>query len=200
MDGCGKTTQLNLLTRGLEQCGYEVVHSREPGGCPISEKIRELVLDKNNIEMCMETEALLYAASRAQHVRQVIRPTMAAGKLLLCDRFVDSSVAYQGAGRELGTALISAINAPAVDGTMPDATVFLSIDRKEALRRRCAATDPDRIELAGDDFHSRVEAGYHQLIDSDPRRWIVVDASRTPEEIADEVLTRVLDRLEEVEA
>lgn len=199
MDGCGKTTQMNLLEEGLTRYGFEVTRSREPGGSPIGEKVRELLLDPANAEMTAETEALLYAASRAQHTRQVIRPAIAAGRVLLCDRFVDSSIAYQGGGRGLGVAEVTQINAPAVDGTLPDATVYLDIDRWEALRRRASATGLDRLEMEGDDFHGRVEAAYRELIRRDGERFIVVDASRSPQEIGDEVLRRVLARLAALE-
>ena len=200
LDGSGKTTQLKLMLDGLDRWGYEVALTREPGGCPISEKIRGVVLGRENVGMCAETEALLYAASRAQLVRQVIRPEMAAGKLVVSDRFVDSSVAYQGGGRSLGVSRVLAMNAPAVDGTLPCATVYLKIDHETSLARRCAVSVPDRIEMEEASFFGRVEAGYEELIANDPHRFLVVDATGTPEAIGKEVLTRVLARLAEEEA
>ena len=197
LDGSGKTTQMALLTDALDRYGFEVARSREPGGCKVAEAIRAVVLDKSNVGMTDVTEALLYAASRAQHVREVIRPAVAAGKVLLCDRFVDSSVAYQGGGRELGVQRILDINAPAVDGTLPLATVYLDIDHRESLRRRAAATELDRLEMEGDSFHARTEAAYRELIVRDPQRFIVVDATRTPEAIGEEIADRVLARLME---
>ena len=199
LDGSGKGTQIRLLTDTIDRFGFELVLSREPGGCPISEKLREIVLDKNTAEMDDITEAILYAAARAQHVRQVIRPAVAAGKVLLCDRFVDSSVAYQGGGRQLGVQKVLDINAPAVDGTMPMATIYLDVDHETSLKRRAAATELDRMELAGDSFHARTEAGYRELIRRDPERFIVVDATRTPEEIGREIAQRVIGRLMEAE-
>jgi len=199
LDGSGKTTQLRLLTDVLDRYGFEVVHSREPGGCKVSEAIRGILLDKENGSMTDITEAMLYAAARAQHVREVIRPAMRAGKVLLCDRFVDSSVAYQGGGRELGVQTVLDINAPAVDGTMPMATVYLDIDHKESLRRRAAATELDRMELAGDSFHSRTEAAYKELIRRDPERFVVVSAVGKPEEIGEEIAKQVIGRLMEAE-
>ena len=199
LDGSGKGTQIRLLTDVIDRYGYELVLTREPGGCPISEKLREIILDKNNAEMEDVTEALLYAASRAQHVRQVIRPAVAAGKVVLCDRFVDSSVAYQGGGRQLGVQQILDINAPAVDGTMPLATVYLDVDHETSMKRRAAATELDRLELAGDSFHARTEAGYRELIRRDPERFIVVDATRTPEEISQDIAGQVIGRLMEAE-
>ena len=199
LDGSGKGTQIRLLTDALDRFGFELVLSREPGGCPISEKLREIILDKNNAEMDDITEALLYAAARAQHVREVIRPALKAGKVIFSDRFVDSSVAYQGGGRQLGVQKILDINAPAVDGTLPMATVYLDVDHETSLKRRAAATELDRLELAGDSFHARTEAGYRGLIRRDPERFIVVDATRTPEEIGKEVAQKVLARLMEAE-
>ena len=199
LDGSGKGTQIRLLTDALDRYGFELVLSREPGGCPISEKLRDIVLDKHNTEMDDITEAIIYAASRAQHVREVIRPAIRAGKVMFSDRFVDSSVAYQGGGRQLGVQKILDINAPAVDGTLPMATVYLDVDHETSLKRRAAATELDRMELEGDSFHARVEAGYRELIRRDPERFIVVDATRTPEEIGKEVAQRVIARLMEAE-
>ena len=199
LDGSGKGTQIRLLTDALDRFGFELVLSREPGGCPISEKLRDIVLDKHNTEMDDITEAIIYAASRAQHVREVIRPAIKAGKVMFSDRFVDSSVAYQGGGRQLGVQKILDINAPAVDGTLPMATVYLDVDHVTSMKRRAAATELDRLELAGDSFHARTEAGYRELIRRDPERFIVVDATRTPEEIGKEVAEKVLARLMEAE-
>ena len=199
LDGSGKGTQIERLSDELDRWGFEVVHTREPGGTPIGEKIREILLDRANEGMSPETEALLYAASRAQHVREKIRPAVADGKVVLCDRFLDSSVAYQGGGRQLGINEVLDINAPAVDGTLPDLTVYLDIDHREALRRRCAASEPDRMEMEADSFHARVEDGYHQLIDRNPERFVVVDAGKTRDEIAGEIREKVLTRLMERE-
>ena len=195
LDGSGKGTQIERLSDALDRWGYEVVHTREPGGTPIGEKIREILLDKTNTGMTDETEALLYAASRAQHVREKILPAVAEGKVVLCDRFLDSSVAYQGGGRQLGIDKVLQINAPAVEGAMPDLTVYLDLDHRESLRRRCAASEPDRMEMETDSFHARVEAGYHELIARDPDRFVVVDAAKSREEIAEEIRDKVLTRL-----
>ena len=198
-DGSGKGTQIKQLADTLDRWGYEVVHSREPGGTPIGEKIRDILLDRENTGMTDETEALLYAASRAQHVREKIRPAVAEGKVVLCDRFLDSSVAYQGGGRKLGIDEVLAINAPAVDGTAPDMTVYLDIDHRKAMARRCAASEPDRLEMEDERFHARVEDGYHELISRDPGRFVVVNAERTREEISKEIAEKVLGRLMEME-
>lgn len=195
-DGCGKTTQANLLEKSLRQMGFELVRTREPGGCPISEKIRQIILDTENAEMCGTCEALLYAASRAQHVHQVIRPAVEAGKVVLSDRFVDSSVAYQGGGRAMGVDMIRQINEPAVDGMLPDATVYLAIDHTTAMNRRLNASRPDRLELESGAFHGRVQAAYEELINRDRQRFIVVSGDQPVEEIARQVLRQVLKRLE----
>lgn len=195
-DGCGKTTQANLLEQSLRQLGFDLVRTREPGGCPISEKIRQIILDTENAEMCGTCEALLYAASRAQHVHQVIRPAVEAGKVVLSDRFVDSSVAYQGGGRAMGVDMIRQINEPAVDGMLPDATVYLAIDHTTAMNRRLSASRPDRLEMESGAFHGRVQAAYEELINRDRQRFIVVSGDQPVEEIARQVLQQVLKRLE----
>ena len=192
LDGSGKGTQIERLSDALDRWGFEVVHTREPGGTPIGEKIREILLDRENAGMAAETEALLYAASRAQHVREKILPAVAEGKVVLCDRYLDSSVAYQGGGRQLGIDKVLAINAPAVNGVLPDLTVYLEIGHREALQRRCAASEPDRLEMEADSFHARVEDGYHQLIERDPDRFVVVDAAKSRDEIAEEIQDKVL--------
>lgn len=184
LDGSGKGTQLERLTDALDRFGFEVVRSREPGGCPISEKIRDVLLDRANEGMSGVCEALLYAASRAQHVHQVIRPAVEAGKVMLCDRFVDSSVAYQGGGRGLGVERILNINAPAVEGCMPLCTVYLDLDHTTSLSRRLNASEPDRLEAESSDFFARIEAAYRELIARDPGRFVVVDASGSRDEIA----------------
>lgn len=199
LDGSGKGTQIDRLSDALDRWGFEVVHTREPGGTPIGEKIREILLDKENAGMTAETEALLYAAARAQHVREKILPAVSDGKVVLCDRYLDSSVAYQGGGRQLGIDQVLAINEPAVKGAIPDLTVYLEIGHRKALERRCAASEPDRLEMEADSFHARVEDGYHQLIARDPERFIVVDAERSRDEIAEEIREKVLERLMENE-
>jgi dTMP kinase len=194
-DGCGKSTQLRLLKNYLESCGLETVATREPGGCPISERIREVLLDVKSMGMTDECEALLFAAARSQHVNDTIEPALRDGKVVLCDRFVDSSAAYQGGGRQIGVDKILRINEPAVDGTMPDLTVYLDIDHRKAMERRCAASEPDRLEMEAESFHARVEDAYHQLIAKDPDRFAVVNAEGSREDIAAEIAEKVLSKL-----
>ena len=195
LDGSGKSTQLEKLTDALDRFGFEVELSREPGGTPIGEKIREILLSRDNMEMSDETEALLYAASRAQHVREKIRPALADGKVLLCDRFLDSSVAYQGGGRRLGVDQVLSLNAAAVDGTLPRLTVYLDLDHRTSLERRGKVSQLDRIEAQKEDFHARVEAAYHELISRDPERYVVVDAREDREAIAKKISDAVLGKL-----
>ena len=199
LDGSGKGTQIERLADTLDRWGFEVVHTREPGGTFIGEKIREILLDRENTGMTDITEALLYAASRAQHVREKILPEVENGKIVLCDRFLDSSVAYQGGGRQLGIEKVLGINSPAVEGAMPDMTVYLDIDHRKALERRCAASEPDRLEMEAESFHARVEDGYRRLIAMDPDRFIVVNAEGEREKIAAEIAEKVLARLTEME-
>ena len=199
LDGSGKGTQLARLTDTLDRYGFEVQLSREPGGTPIGEKIREILLDPANTDMTDMTESILYAANRAQHVRQVIRPAIAEGSVLLCDRFLDSSVAYQGGGRELGVDQVLAINAPAVDGTLPMLTVYLDLDHRASLQRRLAESVPDRMEREQDAFFARVEAAYHELIAREPDRYIVVNAAEDRDRIAEIIAEKVLSRLMEAE-
>jgi dTMP kinase len=193
-DGSGKSTHIRLLSEKLREMGYTVLVTREPGGCPISEKIRELVLDKENIEMTPVAEALLYAAARAQHVSQVIRPALERGEVVITDRYVDSSIAYQGYGRGLGEELVAAINAPAIGELMPDITFFMSVDTKETVRR-ISDRELDRIELEGMSFHDRAYAAFQLLAAKFPGRIITVDASRSKPEVHQAVMEAVCKKL-----
>lgn len=184
LDGSGKTTQMNAVASYIRARGYEVLETREPGGTLVSEEIRQIVLDPAKT-VCAETEALLNAAARAQHVRDLIRPAIAAGKVVLCDRYVDSSIVYQGAGRELGMDKVMAINAFAIDGTLPDLTLLFVVDAQTALLRRSSATKLDRIERAGELFFKRVYDGYAKIA-QDTARVRCIDACRDIETVAAE--------------
>lgn len=188
-DGSGKSTQIELLRDWLIQAGYDVILTREPGGTRISEKIRELILDPDNEEMADMTEALLYASARAQLVSQMIKPALEEGKVVICDRFVDSSIAYQAYGRGLGDA-VGVINTYAVDGCMPDLTILLRLDPEKGSSR-IADREHDRIEQASDDFHRKVYEGYLELEKNHPERIFGIDASGTINEIAEEIRRRV---------
>lgn len=177
-DGCGKTTQMMRAAQWLTERGYEVITTREPGGCPISERIREIILDVGSKGMSAECEALLYAAARAQHVRDVIRPAVKRGCIVLCDRFLDSNLAYQGAGRGLGAGVVRAVNAPGVGDTLPDATLFYDISPKRAMSRRRAASQLDRLEQESQAFFETVYGAYRQLAEENPGRISVIDADQ----------------------
>ena len=183
LDGSGKTTQADLLHRRLEADGREVVATREPGGTELGEQIRNLVLHGGDVTPW--AEALLYAASRAQHVDEVIRPALERGAAVVCDRYVDSSVAYQGAGRGLGFDRVLELNLAAVGGLMPERTFLLLLDPGDVAGR--LSRDHDRLEREGDDFRKRVDACYRELAARFPERIVVLDATRPAEELAEEV-------------
>lgn len=184
-DGAGKTTQLEFMKKYLLDRGENVLFTREPGGTPISEKIRGIILDKKNSEMDPMTETLLYAASRAQHIAQVIGPALEHGKIVVCDRFVDSSIAYQGYGRKLGDC-VAIINDYAIGGRVPDLTFLLKLDPSEG-KSRIKDSLQDRIEREKMEFHSDVFNGYLELEKKYSDRIVGIDASRTIEEISYEI-------------
>ncbi|EGD47832.1 thymidylate kinase [Ruminiclostridium papyrosolvens DSM 2782] len=188
-DGSGKTTQIKLMEEFLKAAGNDVVLSREPGGTEISETIRNLILDPGNKDISPLTEMLLYAAARAQHVFQVIRPSLESGKCVICDRFVDSSYAYQGCGRGVDLKTVADVNRAAVDGVVPDITFFLNIDPRLAIERRIKSTGADRIEQEKMDFHMRVYEGYRKMALLYPDRIKSIDASKSIEEISLQIKT-----------
>ena len=190
-DGSGKSTQIEKLKDYLENKGFNVVLTREPGGTKISEDIREIILDSRNTEMSDMTETLLYAAARAQLVEQVIRPAVERGDMVICDRFVDSSMAYQAYGRGLGD-IVWDINKNAVGDCMPDLTILLRLD-PEAGMGRISGRKQDRIELSSSDFYRRVYEGYLALEKRFPDRIKGIDASRGIEEISEEIIDIVQD-------
>jgi dTMP kinase len=183
LDGSGKTTQARLLGARLEAEGVEVVLTREPGGTPLGEEIRDLLLHGGDVAPW--AEAALYAASRAQHVEQLIRPALARGATVICDRYVDSSVAYQGIARGLGLDRVLDLNLAVVSGLMPDLTILLEIGVTEAVARM--DSERDRIEREGDSFRARVADAYRELALRFPARYLVIDGTATPETIAEEI-------------
>ena len=193
IDGCGKTTQAARLADALETAGCDVVRLREPGGTAISEKIRSLLLDPSNAELCPECELLLYEASRAQLVRQVIAPALERGAIVVCDRFFDSTLAYQEAARGLSSQVVRVANSLGSCGVTPDRTVVLDVDPTLALSRATAG-GADRLEAEGIAFERRVRDGYLRLVSEEPNRVRLVDASGTP----DEVYSALLDALADV--
>lgn len=188
-DGSGKSTQVKNIKKYFEGKDYEVVYTREPGGTQIGEKIRDIILDKNNVEMDNMTEALLYAASRAQHVAQVIKPALEAGKVVICDRFIDSSIIYQGYGRQLGDC-VTTINEFAVAGCMPDLTLVLLLDPAVG-KNRIRADQQDRLELEKMEFHNRVYEGYQLLLEKYPERVVAINANTNIEAIRDEIFQEI---------
>lgn len=187
IDGCGKSTQIKLMKNYLVDKGYEVLLAREPGGTDIGEKIRSILLDSANREMNHVTELLLYAAARAQLVAGVIRPAVSKGKAVICDRFADSTYAYQGYGRGLDLQILADINNIATDGLVPDVTFFFDLSPEIALARRLRDGKADRIEAENIEFHKRVYNGYRQLVSLYPERIKKVDADRSIDEIAADV-------------
>ena len=187
-DGCGKSTQLKLLNEYLTAQNIPHIFTREPGGGKISEAIREILLNGKNAEMTDECEALLYAAARAQHLRDRVEPALAEGKLVICDRYVDSSLAYQAYARGLGKEFVEKINAFALEKFSPDVTVFIDLTPEAAFQRKHGADENDRLEQAGMAFHERVYAGYKALAQEHSARIVCVDGNKTPEEIFADVL------------
>ena len=195
-DGSGKSTQIENIKLFFADRGIDIVFTREPGGTVIGEKLLEIILVNELTEMSDMTEALLYAAARAQHVRQVIKPSLAAGKIVVCDRFVDSSIAYQGYGRGLGEP-VSIINGFAIDGCIPDVTFLMKMDPRVG-RRRIRAEQQDRLEREQDDFHIRAFEGYLALEKRYPQRIVGIDASRGIEEIKLDIYKKLEEVLQSV--
>lgn len=192
-DGAGKTTQIQILADQLTTAGFEVVTTREPGGTPLGKHIRELLL--HGSDMGSKAEALLYAADRAHHVASLVRPALAAGKIVLTDRYLDSSVAYQGAARSLGKEEVRDLSLWATDGLMPDLTLLLDLPPAEGRKR--VGKNLDRIEAAGEDFHEAVRREFLAMAQAQPQRWAVVDASASVRETASQVRGYVMRMLKE---
>ena len=187
-DGCGKSTQLRLLSEYLTKNGVPHIFTREPGGGKISEAIREILLSGKNMEMTDECEALLYAASRVQHLSDRVEPALSEGKLVICDRYVDSSLAYQAYARGLGLDFVSKINAFALEKYLPDVTVFIDLTPDAAFLRKHGADENDRLEKAGMAFHKRVYEGYKAVAAAEPNRVVCVDGNQTPDKVFADVL------------
>ena len=184
IDGSGKSTQAALLAEWARGEGHEVVAVREPGGTALGERVRELLLD--GPEMTAWAEAALFAAARAELAERVVRPALERGAWVVCDRYVDSSLAYQGAARGLGIEAVRELNAVATGGLVPDTTFVLLVDPEVALARR-STSRPDRIEREDGDFVRRVDAGYRELVAASPERYVVLDGALPPSELAGHV-------------
>lgn len=190
-DGSGKSTQAELLTHWLEREGKTVLRSREPGGTDVGTEIREIVLHHRG-EIAPRAEALLYAADRAQHIATKVRPALARGEIVIQDRYLDSSVAYQGAGRILGAGEVRDLSLWAAEGLLPDLTILLDLDETVARRRLDADNKRfDRLEAEQDEFHSRVREAFLELALAEPDRFLVLDASFPVETLAESIRTRV---------
>lgn len=196
-EGSGKTTALKKINQMLLDRGYQTVLTREPGGTPISEQIREVVLNKANTDMDSRTEALLYAASRRQHLVQKIWPALREGKIVLCDRFLDSSLAYQGVARGLGIDEVLHVNEYATEGQYPDLTFFFDLDPEEGLKRIAANSgrEVNRLDLEKLSFHEKVRSAFLDLSQKFKDRYVVIDASKSPEEVADAVFAAIQEKL-----
>ena len=189
-DGSGKTTQINLLKEYLEEAGYECLITREPGGTVIGEEIRQLILNPEHKEMTPVTEMLLYAASRAQLVHEVIGPALEEGKIVISDRFVDSSIVYQGIARKLGISTVSAVNAPGIGIYRPDGIFFIDLSEAEGLRRKKEQKNLDRMEQEGIDFHHMVSEGYRKVLSGRPE-VMKIDGGRSIDTIQKKIRNHV---------
>lgn len=196
-EGSGKTTAVEAAVRKLQEMGYEIVRTREPGGTPIAEQIRNVILDKNNTSMDPRTEALLYAASRRQHLVEKVWPALKEGKIVICDRYLDSSLAYQGGARGLGVENILNVNLFATENTWPDLTLLFDIKPELGLARINANADREvnRLDLEKLDFHNKVRDTFLALAKRYPDRFVIIDASQSREEVAKATMEAILSRL-----
>jgi len=190
IEGCGKTTQLNGLARRLRALGYLVVETREPGGSPLSEQIRTILLDPHNQAMDPRCELLLFLAVRAQHVNEIIRPALEKGAVVLCDRFTDATVAYQGSARRLGAAFVARLNRVATSGLLPNLTIFLDVPVALGLARKKKAGRLDRLDRERADFHQAVRNGYVRIAKQHPRRMYTIDGAASKDDVG-----RAIDRI-----
>ena len=196
-EGSGKTTAVEFAVNKLLEMGYEIVRTREPGGTIISEQIRNVILDKAITAMVARTEALLYAASRRQHLVEKIWPALRAGKIVICDRYLDSSLAYQGGARELGIEEVLKVNLFATENTWPDLTLLFDIDPAIGLSRisNNNQREVNRLDLEKLDFHKKVRSTFLKLAEQYPERYAIIDASKSREEVAKATLDAILSRL-----
>lgn len=190
-EGSGKTTQVELIKQYLDSKKIEYVYLREPGGTKISEKIRKIILDVENSEMSSQAEALLYASARAQLLAEKVIPALNEGKLVVIDRYIDSSFAYQAYARGLGMDFISKVNTFAIENCMPDLTIFLDISPKKAFERKGGEDKDDRLEQSGRDFHERVYEGYLSLSKIYKERFVKIDSMRSIEEIHSDIIDSI---------
>ncbi len=194
-DGSGKTTACKTVIERLTSEGYDVVYTREPGGSDIAEQIRNVILDVKNTAMDERCEALLYAASRRQHLMEVVLPALQLGKIVICDRFIDSSLAYQGYARGIGIDEVLQINQFAIEGYMPDMTVYYAIEAQEGIKRIASRKSLDRLDVESINFHKKVQEGYEILCKKYPERIKVVDASLDRETVAENTYKLIKEKI-----
>lgn len=195
-EGAGKSIQVEILASHLHEEGHKVKVTREPGGTRIGEQIRAITHNQENVDLDAKTEAYLMAAARAQHVEEVIFPSLEAGYIVVSDRFVDSSIAYQGHGRKLGADLIENLNKLAVNGAIPDLTILLDVSIENGQKRRTKSLKPkDRLDLQQKEFYDRVHQGYLELARKDPKRYVIIDANRSIEAVSTDVWNTVKERI-----
>ena len=196
-DGAGKSTIIKLVHKKLLQDGFNIVLTREPGGTPIAEKIRDIILDNSNQALDARTEALLYAASRRQHLVEKIWPALKEGKIVLCDRFLDSSLAYQGGGRNLGVENVLNINLFATENTYPDLTLFFDVSPEIGLARvsKDKKRVADRLDNENENFHDKVYKTFKEIIEQNKNRIVVIDASKSIDEVVETTYKIIKERL-----
>lgn len=197
LEGSGKTSQLPILDRYLRESGYAVFCTREPGGTDIGDQVREVLLMRENTAMHKHTEILLFQASRAQLVAEVIRPRLEKGEVVLCDRYADSTIAYQGYGLEVDLAQVQTIVDFATGGLKPDLTLFLDVDVEAGLQRRNQGGDVNRLDVKSLEYYQRVRAGYYEMMKAEQERWEVIDANKPSDEVQAALREVVLAKLEE---
>ena len=196
-EGSGKTLQISALAEFLKEAGYPVLATREPGGTGIGDQVREILLDLDNTAMQARTEILLFQASRAQLVDEVILPHLAKGDIVLSDRYADSTIAYQGYGHQVNLEQLKNIVTFATGGLKPGLSLLLDIDVEDGLRRKSGGEEWNRLDAYELDFHQRVRQGFHQMVAAEPERWVVIDAAKTRSEVQAEIRKIVLERLGE---
>lgn len=196
-EGSGKTSAMNYIEEKLKELGYQIIRTREPGGTPIAEEIRNVILDKKNTNMDIRTEALLYAASRRQHLIEKVWPALKEGKLVLCDRYLDSSLAYQGGARGIGIENVLEVNMFATEGTYPDLTLLFDIKPEDGLDRINKNKDREvnRLDLEKMEFHQKVRENFLFLANKYKDRFVIIDASKSVEEVRTNALNVILERL-----
>src|SRR3989338_10140474 len=195
LEGSGKSTQAGLLGSKLKEEGYEIVVTREPGGTRIGELIRNITHNRENVDLTAVTEVYLMSASRAQHVREIIKPTLSSGKIVICDRYIDSSLVYQGYGRGLGEETVWQLNHLAIEEVIPNLTFFLDVPPDIGFARRNGTDKIDRLDLQQKDFYDRVYAGYKKLAEKYKERIVMIDGTKTIVEVSQQIWSIIVDML-----